>query len=476
VSQWYVVALRVIMADILANHEIVTKFLLTTCSSGECLNLHPIQFLRRLLKTASVRGSFDDDAADCIPVITGSVAEFYIKPMLTCIGDVDIMYHRSDELAIPVGTAPPTNLPPDEFHSRVRAYEIVDSEFPGYVYLVSSYLLTECIDDGRYNAVECQREFLVYEVGDGSHGPALVSMSRDVLCEGLIECIPGSSNYQDLVYCMRSLSWPPQAADWPTRHRNYGWPDSATVDRVVGNGCDVVQVAHRQCRRDEWMRRTQHRLSFSRAEIVLINSWMPVQQIVYHMFRVFFKTERFTDSAGDADAATLSNYHIKTLILWSSELQPRSWWIDDLNVVRLFYGLLRTLAVWLTDARCPHYFVSKCNLFDHPDNWYCSPLLIASRFMSETEASLAEWFINHYIRRLAQHSTHSVSRLFNDVSNTTKLDNAVSAMVDWRFKDSLQDLLYRFESAQGTIIYVFCFSQISDCAYMFAFDKRSNKN
>ena len=64
-------------------------------------------------------------------------------------------------------------------------------------------------------------------------------------------------------------------------HRNYGWPDSATLDRVVSNGCDVVHVAHRQCRQHESMDKLQHRLSFSRAEIVLINSWMPVQQITW---------------------------------------------------------------------------------------------------------------------------------------------------------------------------------------------------
>ena len=99
--------------------------------------------------------------------------------------------------------------------------------------------------------------------------------------------------------------WPSQAADSPTRQRNYGWPDSATVDRVVNNGCDVVRVTHRQCRHDEWMNKAQWRLSFSRAEIVLINSWIPVQQIVYHMLRVFMKNERMTDSADNSGAGTL---------------------------------------------------------------------------------------------------------------------------------------------------------------------------
>ena len=37
------------------------------------------------------------------PLSTGSIAEFYIKPMLSCVGDVDIMFHLSSQLAIPQG-------------------------------------------------------------------------------------------------------------------------------------------------------------------------------------------------------------------------------------------------------------------------------------------------------------------------------------------------------------------------------------
>ena len=74
---------------------------------------------------------------DVIPLSTGSVAEFYIEPMLSCVGDVDIMFHWSSRLAIPRGHPPPTQLP-DEFHGRVHVAEIIDSQFPAYVYLVKS--------------------------------------------------------------------------------------------------------------------------------------------------------------------------------------------------------------------------------------------------------------------------------------------------------------------------------------------------
>ena len=71
----------------------------------------------------------------------------------------------------------------------------------------------------------------------------------------------------------------------------------------------MVPVAHPLCRQHEWMNRYQWRLSFSRAEIVLLNDWIPVQQIVYHMLRVFMKTARLTDSAAnDTGAGTLTLY------------------------------------------------------------------------------------------------------------------------------------------------------------------------
>jgi len=103
-------------------------------------------------------------------------------------------------------------------------------------------------------------------------GPSLVGVAQrdsyDSFAKPLAMTLTGSIyDYEttltyDLVLCLRCLSWPPQAADWPTRQKNYGWPDSVTVDRVVSNGCDVVLVAHRQCRQHKWMTKNQYRLSF----------------------------------------------------------------------------------------------------------------------------------------------------------------------------------------------------------------------
>jgi len=68
-----------------------------------------------------------DTAHDINPLPTGSVAEFHIDPMLPCVGDVDIMFHLSCQLAIPQGHQPPRWLPRD-FRGRVHVYEIIDSK------------------------------------------------------------------------------------------------------------------------------------------------------------------------------------------------------------------------------------------------------------------------------------------------------------------------------------------------------------
>jgi len=420
------------MADEWAVSDIVTKFVLNTCRLRPELSREFVQAVGWCALIAAERPNIDVEV-DNIPFMTGSVAEFYIEPMLPHIGDVDVMYHRSYMLAIPRGHPPPTQLPA-EFHNYVKVLEIIDSHLPGYVYLELRYLLTEYIDNGTYSCHEYDRG--VYLENDHGvdetkiHGPAVLAVFSPSL----------SMLSVDFVRCTRCLSWPSQAADWPTRHRNYDWPDSATVDNVVNNGCDMVRVAHRQCRKDEWMSKRQHRLSFSRAEIVLINSWMPVQQIAYHMLRVLMKTELLKDS--DFNEA-LSNYHIKTLMMWVCELKSSTFWTNDLNLIRICAELLHTLSVWLTDARCPHYFINDCNLIDISD-----VELIARQLMSIDKSWLSTWFVNNYIRKCSMVCPDNVSSLFSDVSTSTKLQNAVSAVVNCRLNTALLETWRRLHAAE----------------------------
>ena len=439
--------------------EIVTHFLLNTC-----------RLRSRRLSRPAVQAAMSSAVLACahpaseaevnyIPLKTGSSAEFYIEPMLPHIGDVDTMFHENSDLAIPRGHPPPTQLPA-EFHNYVKVVEIIDklpgianSHFPGYVYLELRYLLTEFVNDGKYkyNAVEYERQmykpnvFYVDRTAGDIHGPAFATVHAFVLPS-------------DVVHCVRCLVWPSEAADWPTRPRNYGWPDSATVDRVISNGCDVVGAVHRQCRQRAVISQYQWRLSFSRAEITLINSWTPVQQIIYHMLRVFSKSERLTDSGDNTEAGTLSNYHIKTLMLWACEQKPISWWTDDFSLVRICVELLHDLAAWLTEARCQHYFISNCNLVDSSFNLE----VIRCRLMSISKSSLSLCFMNKYIRECSRLCPHSVARLFDEASSLTKLQNAVSEIIDWELKnDKLIDCWYAFFDAYYSISFSAYFQSLT---------------
>jgi len=382
--------------------------------------------------------------------------------MLPHVGDIDIMSHHNNHLAIPRGQPPATELPA-EFQSSVKVFEIIDSHLSGYVYLELRYLLTKCTNSGRYNATEYEvrNAFLrkYHTEGFEEHGPAYVHSTNFAKLLSI-----------DVVFCVRCLSWPSQAADWPTRHRNNGWPDSATVNRVVNNGCDVVQVAHRQCRQNEWMKLFQWRLSFSRAEIVLIKSWIPVQQIVYHLLRVITKTEKCTQSAENSGVSTLSNYHIKTLMLWACELKPQSWWTGDLSLTRISVELLHTLAVWLTETRCPHYFINNCNLLDKS----FAVETLARRLLRIDKYWLSSWFITSYIKQSIQICPESVSRLFEDVRTSTKLENAVSAVVHWRLNTTTVDLWLAFYFSKIQIegvVYKYYVTEWSCICWMTEFSK-----
>jgi len=80
--------------------KVVTTFLLNTCRLPPWPSMPDAQAAVNCGVAATVR-SDDDNEAKYIPLITGSVAEFYIEPMLPHVGDIDVMCHLNILLAIP---------------------------------------------------------------------------------------------------------------------------------------------------------------------------------------------------------------------------------------------------------------------------------------------------------------------------------------------------------------------------------------
>ena len=167
-----------------------------------------------------------------------------------------------------------------------------------------------------------------------------------------------------------------------------------------------------------------------------------MQQIVYHMLRFFVKTERLTDTTENSDATTLSNYHIKTLMLWACELKPISWWgNENLNLVNICVELLHNLSAWLIGKRCQHYFINDCNLID--DTF--SVEMVARKLLSISEIYLSVWFAQRYIGKCC----------CKHVKPGMNMQTAVSAIIDCRFSRSLRDLWRAYQFAEygiaGTI-------------------------
>jgi len=114
------------MSRELALDDIVTEFLLNTCRPcTSSTRRHAVWAAVRCGAFATVYDKVDSELAG-IPLTTGSVAEFYIEPILPHLGDIDVMYHLNTELAIPRGHPPPTQLPA-EFHNYVKVRKIIDS-------------------------------------------------------------------------------------------------------------------------------------------------------------------------------------------------------------------------------------------------------------------------------------------------------------------------------------------------------------
>ena len=445
------------MANNEALHRCVTKFMLGTCQPRSeyadvlrlfyCLARHSI-------------GNAEMFAS-------GSSAEFCIKPMLSCIGDFDVMAAYHCAVAIPVEHIPPSDLP-SHYGRLLCAFEFVDSHQPGFVYVRRSHTLTkgynglyvaERIENSppllskshvnvnthesiwkwfkRCTNHEFQNNRLVQSLLTPPivvHGPAInLPIFNDIFTDLYKTTHLQFSQFSiDFVECMRCLLWPPQAADWPTRNRGHGVPDHTTINTIVNNGCDLVAAVHPRCREDEWMNEHQWRLSFSRAEVTLLNSWTPVQQIIYHMLRYVLKREVFSKfDDNNQYSPKLSNYHIKTLMLWECEQKPQSWWSAESSLIKLCSSLLHKLSDWVEDNHCQHYFISNCNLLGHfVEKGYT--MISNSLTILADESFLLSWFVENYISRCAQYCSDNVSVLFRDIATTDKLERAVNAAVEWK--------------------------------------------
>ena len=330
----------------------------------------------------------------------GSAMEFYIRPLNSCITDVDALLFSTEELAF---TEDFPVLPQDMsgLSDTIRCYKIEPYlRYPGFVRLCGLGIL-------NYNWRQKEYEFSNRAFPDRHHAYGACDIVSEAIhigpMNGIANTVRGPAitmnlgfEMLDVVKCMWCPQWPVEAKGWLKRTRGYGWPTIETISEVVRNGCFFVYSQHRSCRNDM----QQWRYSFSVAEIILLQSWNKIQQIVYHLLRIFAKRELIQKDC-PKEEEVLCTYHLKTLMLWTCEQLPPEWWHSS-SVIAICCELLQKLSDWLSRRFCPNYFIFEANLFHAESN--STMFDKTQRKLNEFSNSkiLSEWFIEHYIHPFIQ--------------------------------------------------------------------------
>jgi hypothetical protein len=353
----------------------------------------------------------------------------YVGTIPPSDGDIDMM--QCDRQLVAVQTIPhdiPRHLPP-MFADTVSLLEIVDTTFACHVKLLTAGQLTRNVTG---------REFSFSPVSPENRRLYLPGQTSDLQLDVKSAGSGPERNISDLlgfkiytVPSVRCLIWPAQAAEWSQRHRDRGWPDAATVERVLSNGCDLIHAVPRQygTRRDEnfW------RFSFSRAETELLNSWTPKQQTVYEAFRFIVRKSDISSALDGFGRTFVKSYHLKTIMMRICELMDSIWWVQS-NVVQLIVYLMHFFLKCCETSHCQGYFIHTANLFDGS-----SSTSLVIRLQSFTDVSkLSEWFVNNCIRSRAEQCPDDVMRRFDDIGTIATLRSATAAIIEWEQQQAFE--------------------------------------
>src|SRR6218665_1358020 len=320
----------------------------------------------------------------------GSCAELFIQPLQSCFGDVDYLMVTSYFL---VFTDEKGVLPYDFRHIAHPKDCLLIEPYHDYPNFVRFRFFGQMSYDWEQKTLKFvhanTRKFLNYDLDEYHTGPESYIRVGPAI-RGTFYRIGSKS--VDIVVSMWCSQWPNVAEEWTNRRRKYGWPTTAIIHEVVQNGCHVVKATHPSCRND----RQQLRLSFSVAEVILLQSWTKIQQIVYHMLRFFAKRELIVKGCLKKDEV-LCTYHVKTLMLWSCEEKSTDWW-NSSSVIKLCCNLLEILEHWLKVTGCRNYFIPQANLFHGQFTRKSVEATINKLIYYSDSETLSLWFEESYMQ------------------------------------------------------------------------------
>ena len=148
--------------------------------------------------------------------------------------------------------------------------------------------------------------------------------------------------------------WPRSAAHWPIPH--IPWPNPNLVAEVKTEGFDLlskesIYMKDKQsaAEGDAWV------ISFHQAENALLQGGC--------RRKCFSILKAIRDRHLDIPGQPLTNYHMKTLLMYECEKHPREIEWDETCLGDRINGILLQLISCLQNRRCPHYFLPNLDLF-----------------------------------------------------------------------------------------------------------------
>ena len=193
---------------------------------------------------------------------------------------------------------------------------------------------------------------------------------------------------RDFVFALKCESWPDQAREWLTRHRQSNWPSEKQIKSIESSGCFVVPVAsHSNTRLQDY----EWRLSFSAAELELIKNLPEDVKFGYAVVKAIVKND-----LKKLHLTPFPSYHLKTCLLWFLEKfgleKMQEWTVDN-----IMQTLLEFLIEFYSKSCLPNYFVRGNNMIDHRDQTEIEKCVSALRdIKSNLMKVMIDYIDTHY--------------------------------------------------------------------------------
>ena len=216
----------------------------------------------------------------------------------------------------------------------------------------------------------------------------------------------------DFVPALQGRGWPQIAQEWCTRPRH--WPSCEVVEKIAKESFHVVV-------KTPWTGGNpdlDFRLSFSHAEYLLSQEMNELQKECYRCLKLLHRAYFCTEEK------VITTYHLKTLLLWTSEETGLEFWSEENRSVCVL-TLVDKLLEALERKSLPHYFISCQNLFDHAAKKYPELLDSLAEKVKEIRRNPTcfDW------ERVLKRSTTKPENSGHDSSRETNSNSAAAAAV-----------------------------------------------